>query len=200
VLQFKFFHCMILVLLLGSYQKGYAHTIKIFAMAEGDKISGYVYFPGGGRIQQVQIDIQSLAQASFDKVTTDLQGKFTYQVRYRTDYLLVVNTHDGHHAEYTIKAEELSENLPTLAVQNGKVEKSIELYPVKSTESVNLTTLSTIELTNLIEKTVSQQLRPLREQLEQYEAKVWLHDILGGIGYIFGIMGLLFYFAMKKRS
>ncbi|OQW92075.1 MAG: hypothetical protein BWK79_15470 [Beggiatoa sp. IS2] len=198
MLQFKFFHYMILIVLLGFYQKGYAHTIKIFAMAEGDKINGYVYFPGGGRVQQAQINIQSLAQASFDKITTDLQGEFSYQVRYRTDYLLAVKTDDGHRAEYTIKAEELSENLPT--VQNGKLEKSNELYPVKSMESVNLATLSTTELTNLIEKTVSQQLRPLREQLEQYEAKVRLHDILGGVGYIFGVMGLLFYFGMKKRS
>jgi len=55
------------------------------------------------------------------------------------------------------------------------------------------------QLTDSIEKIVSKQLKPLREQLEAYQEKIFIHDVLGGIGYIFGVMGLLFYFAKSNR-
>jgi len=203
VLKLKYPHYFGMALLLWFNQPVYAHTIKIFAMSEGDKISGYVYFPGGGRAQQVQVNIDSSSINKPDKVITNLQGEFTYQVIDRTDYVLTVNTDDGHRTEYTIKADELSENLPSLPIQNGKQEILVEPPSsslVKPIESVNTTSLSTIELSNLLEKTISHQLRPLREQLEGYEAKTRLHDILGGMGYIFGIMGLIFYLGTRNRS
>ena len=34
---------------------------------------------------------------------------------------------------------------------------------------------------------------PLREQLDQYEEKTRLHDVIGGLGYIVGLMGIAFY-------
>ena len=45
---------------------------------------------------------------------------------------------------------------------------------------------------------MSRQIRPLREQLDRYEEKVRLHDILGGIGFIVGAMGLVLY--VKSRG
>jgi hypothetical protein len=39
----------------------------------------------------------------------------------------------------------------------------------------------------------------LRRQLDRYEHTLRLRDVLGGIGYIFGIMGLLF-FVLGRRS
>jgi len=38
----------------------YAHKVKLFATAAGDVISGYAYFPGGGRITNMPIQVQTV--------------------------------------------------------------------------------------------------------------------------------------------
>jgi len=44
------------------------------------------------------------------------------------------------------------------------------------------------------------QLAELRIAQDRHENKVRLHDVLGGIGYILGLMGLAFYFLGVRRK
>ncbi len=56
-------------------------------------------------------------------------------------------------------------------------------------------------ITAAVAEAVAKEIRPLREQLDQVESKIRLHDIVGGIGYIVGISGVAFYFlAMRKTE
>jgi len=111
-------------------------------------------------------------------------------------HTFLLNTGDGHQASYTVAAEELGNNLPAppnhsnlLSPNSTAVTSPI---PVNSTA----TAISPQELEKLLDKTI----RPLREQLETYQEKIYLHDILGGIGYIFGIMGLIFYWGTHQKN
>ena len=47
---------------------------------------------------------------------------------------------------------------------------------------------------------VIRQIALLREQLEEQEHKRRLRDVLGGIGYIFGVAGVAFYFLGRRRN
>jgi len=40
----------------------------------------------------------------------------------------------------------------------------------------------------------------MREIVKMQQEKVSFTEIIGGIGYIFGITGIIFYFASKKRN
>ena len=55
------------------------------------------------------------------------------------------------------------------------------------------------DLEDMVERAVARHVRPLRRQIEAYEHKIRLHDVLGGIGYILGIAGILF-FVRARRS
>ena len=44
------------------------------------------------------------------------------------------------------------------------------------------------------------QVRPLQEQIQHYENKIRLHDVVGGIGFIVGLAGVSFYFAGKRKN
>ena len=44
---------------------------------------------------------------------------------------------------------------------------------------------------------VADAVRPLREQLDAYEDTIRLRDLLGGVGYIAGVAGLVYF--MKAR-
>jgi nickel transport protein len=47
---------------------------------------------------------------------------------------------------------------------------------------------------------LGRQIRGLREQIEGYEEQVRFRDVLGGIGYIFGVAGIAFYFLGRRQQ
>ncbi len=157
-----------------------AHKIKIFVTADGQIMNGYVYFPGGGQAQQATIIVTIPPDdAPLATLQTDSDGKFTYVSQQVADYLFTVDVGDGHRASYQIKANELSAKVSPEIIPDSLIMKKSNGHCSKETQ--------------LIETIVYKQIQPLREQLEQYEEKVRIHDILGGIGYIFGFYGLLVY-------
>ena len=49
-----------------------------------------------------------------------------------------------------------------------------------------------------IEQAVARQVRPLREELLAAQGRAGLRDILGGIGYILGLVGLLIWWQSRR--
>jgi len=157
-----------------------AHKIKLFVTTDGQVMNGYVYFPGGGQAQQATVTVTIPPDDKpLATLQTDGDGKFTYVAQQVADYLFTVNVGDGHRANYQVKTSELGAKVPPEIIPNS-------LVITKSNGNCS-------KETQLIETIVHKQIQPLREQLEQYEEKVRIHDILGGIGYILGFYGLLIY-------
>jgi len=160
-----------------------AHNIKLFATVQGQTIEGYVYIPGGGRLPHASIEVWSPAGEQLGQTRTDAEGEFHYPIKQLTDHLFILETDDGHRAQYTVKVHEFSSEQP-------QSQKTVSTAPIES----NCLQAS------VIEDALSRQIRPLREQLAHYQQKIWLHDILGGIGYILGIMGLLYYINQRIKK
>jgi nickel transport protein len=185
---------LITLLFLNWLPAVHAHKVKLFATVIGDKIEGYVYFPGGERAQSVTVKITFIDNRLVETVTTNEHGEFQFHVKCRATYRLIADIGEGHFAEYIIDSNELSDSLPTLATEK---QPAVSAPPAAMNQENQ--SFSQQQLIDLIEKSVSKQLKPLREQLEAYQEKIFIHDVLGGVGYIFGVMGLLFYIA-KRRS
>ncbi len=182
-----------------------AHKIKLFASAEGDTISGYVYFPGGGRAKNAKVQVFAPDGRLLVETKTDEKGNFNFQAKFRCDHKIVLDTGDGHRAVFVVGADELPETLPLLPtagqakVKETKKEKT-NLENVKSPSSKKELNVSAQEVGRIVEKVVARHIRPLQEQIDSYESKVRLHDILGGIGYLFGLMGIVMYIRNRKKS
>lgn len=185
---------------------GFAHSLYVFATAEGEIISGYAYSRGGDRIRQQPIVIQAPDGAVLGETTTDDNGEFSFTATQRIDHVVVLETADGHRATFTVPADELPETLaapeadaePAQAASEPASESTTQDMPPESERAA--TGLTSEELEQVVEAAVSRQIRPLREQLEAYESTTRLHDVLGGIGYILGIAGIAFYVLGKKRD
>jgi nickel transport protein len=221
-MSLKFHHSLLITLIfLIWFSPAHAHKVKLFATVTGDTIVGYVYFPGGELAKSVTVKIISVDNQLSETVTTNDNGEFQFHAKYRTTYQLVADLGEGHRAEYTLNSNELSDSLPTInenCKEKSSLSETMKCFegqektsePPTPPEKVPTTSppippsnenllFSQQQLTDSIEKIVSKQLKPLREQLEAYQEKIFIHDVLGGIGYIFGVMGLLFYFAKSNR-
>jgi nickel transport protein len=49
-----------------------------------------------------------------------------------------------------------------------------------------------------IQQIVQEELRPLREQLDAYQHEIRVRDILGGVGYIVGVLGLVAWIKARR--
>ena len=182
-----------------------AHKVKVFALAEGKTISGYVYFPGGARAGDATVEIFGPNGSPLGTVQTNKNGEFVFDAEIRCDHTIIADFGEGHRAEYLIPAEDLPDSLPTQKMEHQEQKKPAQttLAPESSVpEDKNdpKIGLAESELKKIVEKAIIKNIRPLREQVEKYEEKVRLHDILGGIGYIMGVMGLLCYLKSKPRQ
>ena len=57
------------------------------------------------------------------------------------------------------------------------------------------------QIKNIIDSSLDEKLRPImRELVKAQEKEVSFTEVIGGIGYIFGIMGIILYFVSKKMG
>lgn len=190
---------LVLLLCLALATPASAHKIKLFATTEGPVISGYAYFPGGGRAKETKIEFLDPAGQKLGEVTTDDQGQFRFEAKERLDHRLVLETGDGHRAEFLVRAEELPSSLPGPGPQAVKAVAETQEAAAPQAQAELGVQVSEARLAELVGQEVARHIAPLREQLEAYEERVRWHDVLGGIGYILGLAGLAFYFLGLRR-
>lgn len=166
-----------------------AHRLKIFATAEGATIAGTAYFAGGGPAVGVAGRVLDPEGRLAGEFRTDATGAFRVEARLRQDHRLTVDAGDGHAAAYTVSADELPASLPA----------GSSAAPQAVSPPVTATAIDT-DLAAIIERSVARQIRPLREQLDATEARIRLHDVLGGIGWIAGLFGAGAWMASRRRT
>jgi len=191
-----------------------AHKVEVFAEVEGTTIQGMVYFRGGTPVQDAKVEAFAPDGKKLGETTTDAKGEFALAAKYRCDVRLVVNAGGGHGAEGKVGADELPKELPPYGGASPadqemptpeedpghEAEPAVEASPAPADAAP--ATPEEARLQKLIEAAVREQVRPLERKLAKYQEKIRLSDVLGGIGYILGITGLLFFFlgARRKRS
>lgn len=169
-----------------------AHKLKTFATAIGAQISGYAYFAPGGRAQNASVTISREDGSLAAHMQTNEQGEFAYTADQRARFTIDVDAGDGHEASISIAASELPTSLPISKTQN-------ETKDVSTPRIANAPNASD-NLQEQIEAAVARQLRPLREQIDDWHDQLWLHDLLGGLGYIIGLAGLAYALTSPKRK
>ncbi|WKW51920.1 carboxypeptidase regulatory-like domain-containing protein [Rhodomicrobium lacus] len=176
-----------------------AHKLKVFATATGGVIEGYAYFGTGGRARLSSVTVASPDGTLLGKTTTDDEGNFRYEATRRVDHVITVDGGDGHVASYTVAADELPQALASggdAAAPKPSPERTGA--PVAAAPAISRGGEGA-DLRAFIDQSIARQIRPLREQIDAYQEKISLHDVLGGLGYILGLGGLAFGFSQRRR-
>lgn len=174
---------LFVVIWIGLPEASLAHNLRVFATAEGAWIQGQVYFAGGAAAT-ARVLIYDQQQHLVTEQSTDAQGAFRWRAEAPQDYRVVAETGDGHRAEWMITAAELVGALRHTAA---------------SEQAAPHTCLSDGAREAQLEQALARQLRPLREQLARAEDRLLLRDLLGGIGWIFGVAGLALWWRQRRR-
>ncbi|OUD15018.1 hypothetical protein [Thioflexithrix psekupsensis] len=198
------FYFSIILLGLLWFENVQAHRLKLFASAQGLEIKGSVYFAGGVSVKEISVDIY-FNETKIAQVTTDSQGQFSYLASHSGDYQLVANAGSGHVARFRVQVTEASETAPDVPV-------ALRPSPVQTaTEAIENAQVDQyrhdMEVAHLERalQPLHAQLFELQKQIDAYEAKIRWHDILGGLGYIFGVAGLWLWwqtrcFSLKNKN
>jgi nickel transport protein len=169
-----------------------AHKLKTFATAIGAKVSGYAYFVPGGRAQNALVTITREDGSQAATLQTNEQGEFDFTADQLSRLTIHIDAGDGHEASAIIAAADLP---PTLPIANAQTAAAPVVTPTPPLESA---AKITPDLQQQIETALARQLRPLREQMDAWQEQIWLHDILGGLGYIIGLAGLAYALTSAK--
>lgn len=193
----------------------WGHAIYVFASGEGNVIKGKVYLRGGEGIPDVDVRAITPDGKAVTQTRTDAAGQFQLTVPFRCDYVIEATLADGHQATWKVAAEELSRDLPAPGLSGQEVppehtQPQPEQKQHDTAEEASLreghmapatapghepdTAQLTAELAGLRSQVVQ-----LRQEWQEFQSRSQLRDILGGVGYILGITGLIFYFLGKKR-
>jgi nickel transport protein len=173
-----------------------AHRLKVFATVEGATIRGSAYFPGMGVARGVIVKVLAPDGSLIAETAADDQGRFTILALQRMDHRIVVDTGDGHRAEFLVPASDLPGSLP-LAPGDTAVAAPL---PVIDAHPVPTPSPTTSELEALVDRVVARHVGLLREQLDASADRVRFRDILGGLGWIAGITGIVCWVAARRRQ
>ncbi len=199
-----------LIILFSLAGPAAAHKVMIFAWVNGNTVHTESKFSGGRKVKSGKIEVFDPQGKLLLSGKTNEQGEFSFPVPQPTALKIVLNAAMGHRGEWTISKDEivnagLGETAPSLT-QNTTAEKPVPAVKTKSTATSTrtpaaTTALSAGEIQQLVEKALDRKLEPIYRMLaESREHKPTITDIIGGIGYILGLVGLAAYLQARHQQ
>ncbi len=171
-----------------------AHKVTVFAWVEGDTVFTQSKFAGGRQVKGGRLEVYDRAGAKLLEGHTDDQGRFAFKPPRPEALRIVLMAGGGHRGEWRVAAAEFSgtakEPAPPAAAAAS---------PAQESSAVETVTLSPADLQTMIEASLEKKLAPVLRRLEQQDQGHALSDIMGGIGYILGLVGLGAYIHSQRK-
>lgn len=183
----------------------YAHKVNIYAYAEDGMVYSESYFVDGSKCKNSILEVFDEKKGTkLLEGKTDEEGRFSFKIPSVTSLKLVLHASMGHQAEYIIDESELREAMGIKSqkseVRGQKSEKEVKKFRSLEEEKAS-------DLEAIVESAVEKKLQPVMRTLvkiQENSGKPSFTEIIGGIGYIIGILGIIAYFKakneIKKRS
>lgn len=170
-----------------------AHNVVGGVYVNGFDIEGEAGFSNGAMANAgTLVKVSDKTGIPLGEVFTDEEGFFMFTAKKRITHVFEVNMGAGHTLKMQLPAEELPESLATgVTTNNNDVVKISQATPELVEQQV--TSL-------MLEKAIAKQIKPLRKEIQALKEKSGLRDILGGIGYIFGLLGLVAFLRERKSK
>ncbi|WP_122073028.1 cobalt ABC transporter permease [Pseudophaeobacter sp. EL27] len=169
-----------------------AHNVISSVFPSGTDIEGEVGFSNGDMAVDLLIEVFDEAGTKLGETRTDADGFFLFTPKEPVTHIFRGDLGAGHVAEVQMAANEVAELLGQ-SIATPAASASGQAATVSADTA--LSDQSRAELATMIRN----ELRPLRQELTAFKNKSNFQSVLGGIGYIFGLFGLGFYIAARRK-
>ena len=185
-----------------------AHNVTVFAWVDGDTIHTQSKFSGGKRVKNAPVLVYDSKDVLLLDGKTDKKGMFSFKIPQKTSLKIVLKASMAHMAVWKIPVEALGGTEPKNAAKTDALQNSLKTSPdsvdIETHEQVSgssTVTLGKREIEEIIDAALDKKLAPIAEILaDSIHRGPGITEIMGGIGYILGLVGVALYFANRKRK
>jgi len=175
-----------IIIIFCTAQSVFAHKVTIFAWKEGDTVFTESQFSGGKRVNNGRIEVYDYQGGKILEGKTDDQGRFSFTAPEKTGLDIVLKAGAGHQNHWKIPFDANKKTVREMSGETIKPEK-IQVTPK--------------ELEGIVESIMDKKLKPVITMLvDQRNSDPSVTDILGGIGYIIGLVGVAALFKSRNRK
>ncbi|GAB1410481.1 hypothetical protein MASR1M90_16350 [Desulfovibrionales bacterium] len=189
----------------------WAHRVNMFAYVDGTDVVVECGYSKSKRVNRGQVDVFAASDGQLLlQATTDEQGELRFPIpehalATHTDLHLVLKAGEGHQTDWTVKAEEFASvhmpqsqpAPPALAAEPAALPQSATQAPAPAVSASPA--LTRAELEDVLSTVLDAKLAPLKRAMLE-ENDPGLREIIGGIGWIFGLVGVAAYFLSHRRD
>jgi len=194
--KYRLFTALTFMFVLFFYvSTAYAHKVYLFAWVEGDMIHTESYFPGNIKVKNGTVKVFDMQGKELVSGKTDENGDFSFKIPKIADLRIVLDASMGHGAEYLFKKSEfVSDHVPA-------AEATADTDTDVKSESPARVTYGQDQLRKELDKALDAKLEPVVKELAllREDKGPTVTEVIGGIGYIFGLMGVMAYMKSKKN-
>ena len=174
-----------------------AHRVNLFAWVEGDTVLVECKYPDGREVYEGVIRVLDSAGKELLNGKTNTKGEFSFKAPKQDDLTIVLEAGMGHRADWPLSKQDLAPAGES-AVPSAPAPKTEAPSPAAKESAPGAASPLPAGIDQAIEKALDKKLAPVMRMLaEMREQKVRLTDVLGGIGYIIGLIGVAAYFKRK---
>jgi nickel transport protein len=183
----------------------------VFAWVEDETVHTESYFPGGKVVHGGILSVYDSNGELLLTGETDEEGMFSFAVPKRDALTIVLDASMGHRATFVLSREELGLPLTAPSAEaenglsgsgNGETDDSQSKSISEITRSPGDFAVTSEDIRRIVQEEVSKQLSPLAATLNRLarEERVSPGDVIAGIGYIVGLMGLVMFIYSRKKG
>ena len=198
---------MILVFALLVSAPALAHRVNVFAYAEGGEIVVESSYSKSKKVRFGVIEVQdAVSGRALLRGTTDAQGVFRFPVpeevrRSGSGLRILLQAGEGHQNEWTVDAAEFMGESAAAAATPSAPQSGAASGPVsEGNEAAQAPALTRSDVEEVVAAALDAKLAPIQRELrEQGQKGPGVQEIVGGIGWIFGLIGVAAYFKSRPR-
>ncbi len=183
----------ILILLTLTTTETFAHALHLFANLQQDHIDGRAYYADQNPASHERVFLYDKEDKLLQKTITNENGMFRFNIDKPQNFKVVVQGEEGHRAETQITIIEKQLINPLEQQLNQALDTKFQYVNHSSNCKTDILEKNIISV-------LQQEMQSLKEQLNHYENKIRWHDVLGGLGYIFGLAGFFVYLITKRKA
>ncbi len=178
--------CLTLLVLMSS---AHAHKLNLFAFEEAGKIFVEGYFSDGIKPKTGKIKVFDSTGTLLYEGKTDNDGSYVFPKPNVNEYRIELDAGLGHKSALGMKGGEI------FSKEEDQASGSKELHSASNTM---LALGSNDELRSIVRQAVAEATRPLAREIAELKTKTKFSDIVGGIGFILGLLGIFAYLTARK--